>query len=475
MPADNGALEGAGESARTAPPRPALRLGVPLLLVAGGVWLLAAGAIFEARSLAEAPWADALLAIGGADAPEGAYPVRVRRAPADNFPPPPAFLEQLGTDSEEAAFLGRLGLGETERIVSIAAPPEVLERLIASGRAPRPGAPEALAGPLARLDAFTVDGVRFEVTGRLRRDVSGLLFAYLAPEDPVHEALFTEAAGGRPGWIHPEGLRLEETLLEETDALDAEEDADAEDYAEPMELAGGRTLASAGLQALGVIGLALVAVGGVLAHTRLFVWIHARYGLRRFPVFHAIAAHPRLWLGVHAGLYGLFFACMFLAFASPLLALRLGEAVAIEFADGSLSYIGDAFASGNVAATTFAIWRHNFITATLFLTFGISIVPFLGVAKTAVSFALVGYVMAPLWQGTLSSYWFHSVTMALELEAYILACFVIIIVTRDLARRLLHQAPVRHVPALLASAIALTGGMLLFAAFYEAATLLAAH
>jgi len=83
--------------------------------------------------------------------------------------------------------------------------------------------------------------------------------------------------------------------------------------------------------------------------------------------------------------------------------------------------------------------------------------------------------MAPLWSGMAWMFSFHSITMTLELEAYIIACVIVVYFWRRVIAGLrdkeLLPCVIQGFRAL-GSGIMLTGTMLAIAALYEAATLI---
>jgi hypothetical protein len=91
------------------------------------------------------------------------------------------------------------------------------------------------------------------------------------------------------------------------------------------------------------------------------------------------------------------------------------------------------------------------------------------------SFLLIGGAMAPAWSGSAAMLMLHSITMVLELEAYILACFAItawpLTLLAGIWSRQFLDSLKRGVLMLL-SAMVVTGVLLAVAALYEALTLI---
>jgi len=444
-------------------------MALPAAIIFLGVTVLALVGTREARELEGRPWAEAILAPDNvlegeaADVP-GVIPVRVRDVsrPGDKALTFLATSFETWASKEEHAL--KVDFNRPERVMAAALDVEDLAPLLASGRLPEPGRPEVLAGDLARADPFEVDGVSFQVTGRLKPHVSGLLYSYLLPLDAGIEEYFTEATGATQGWLHPEGLAHLDELLPNPDEADA------------PELLGLRTRTRPAYAWVALAGLMLVAWGGAMAHIRVFA--NASHGDARIlgPLLTETVERPRLFAGMHVALYGTFFACMVLGLCFPLLNYRLTEYVGAIFTEGGLSYVGDAYRSQNILQAALATYYNNYVVQTLGFTFLPSVVPLaLGAFKTAASFALAGFVMAPVWAGSAAGQVFHSITMALELEAYILASFVVLVWPIRLVRGVISGAFSQHVARaahIYIGGIVLTGAMLAIAALYEATSLI---
>jgi hypothetical protein len=223
-----------------------------------------------------------------------------------------------------------------------------------------------------------------------------------------------------------------------------------------------------------LLALALCAVGGFLIVRRLFHSLGTRP--RALTYFQEVVLRPRLFTGLHAGLYGLLFCSMLAGLANPLANYRMVRVLSTVFSEGDLSHVGQAYESGNILLAAWATFYNNFIVQTLLMTFGISVVPFApGLLKTALSFALVGFVMAPVWAGAAGGLTYHSITMVLELEAYIVACFAVVVWPLRLVDGLRTDAlhlHVRRAAHVVGGAVLLSALMLAIAALYEAVTLI---
>lgn len=462
-------------------PRPAL----PLAFVFTGVLLLLMGAITDEARQARHPWGHSALAVG--ETPPfpvaEASPVRLRRVPPDQLPSLVAFLEaylppeMLGAAWEEDRKALAAWEARTEYVILAdltGAPGD--DGLLAEGRWPVPGAPEVLAGPLTRLDSFQLGGETFTVTGRITPRAPAFMDAFLLPAHPRWEAHFEEAAGGEPGW-------LAQNVRDWLDQMTRDGEAGNSDALRVLgdELEAGFAMTERGLTLLGIVGLGLVALGATLFTTRLAGWLHGLGGPPwlaglLMPLLDAIVTRPRLWWGLHLVNYGLLLGMMAVATAFPRVAANLAEWMALVFSEGGLAYVGDAYASKNILAAAAATFTHNFLTATIMMTLLPSLIILgWGVLKTAASLALVGFVMSPLWVGTLSGYTYHSITMGIEIEAYIIAAFAVSVYALHILRGFFTaQFLPRLILALrvMAGAAAVSALFLLAGAFYEATTLI---
>jgi len=435
---------------------------VPAALLAAGIATVAAVSMTEAAVTAESPWAEAVLVLDAPVPEEEAgevYPAAFRELHEESLPEPTPFVSELTLTPQGGELVAALGLDRHERVVCADLPGETMELLLASGRLPEPGAGEVLAGDLARFDSFTLDGLAFRTVGRLRRGIGGLAFAYLLPGHETVTLLFSLDAGATRGWIAPQGLTAMET-----------------DDESPVEMVGGITRTTPGLAVACIAGLVLVAAGGALAQIRLLRYLAAK---RRGPlaaVLHDISQHGALLWAIHLLLYGLFFGGMLAALQHPVANLRLATFVAAQFVEGDLGYIGAAYASGNVLKAAAATFAHNYLVATVGLTILPSLfIPLAGLLKNIPTFGFIGFVMSPMWTGASRQLVYHAITMTLELEAYIVACFVITMwpvrLIRGLARDHLGTESLRGLRAVLEGAL-LAGIMLAIAALYEAATVI---
>jgi hypothetical protein len=329
---------------------------------------------------------------------------------------------------------------------------------------PTPGQPEVLAGELAPRETFSLDGRAFTVVGRLHRSVSVFGFAYVMPNDADLERPFTNANGATTGWVDPCGL---ERLRRQEVSAEALRD---------VTVVTGMTRAHPGVIMGTMLGLALVVVGGVLLELRILQRLAGRGLGILTPALNAITGRPRLLALVHGILYGTLFAFMALGALNPVANMRFVDYLTVAFTEGELSYIGAAYESGSVPLAALATFAHNYLVATvLFTVIPSLIIPFAGLVKNLVTFAAVGFLAAPVWSESIGRLTYHSVTMALELEAYVIASFLVTLLPVCAFEGLWDGAVwgrTKGALAALGAGTILAGVMLAAAALYEAATLI---
>ena len=477
-------------------------LSLPAALFGAAVLLLVLAAIGEERLIAREPWAGGLVCLDGeTPPPPDALAVRARIVSREHPAPGDRELRLLHDWAVSSDEVSGFRADTPELAVAVALPKGDLVPLLASGRLPEPGAPEALAGDLARDEAFALAGQPFTVVGRLRRNVSGFLFSYLILDDPALDAAFPDDGATVEGWAHPNGMNLqpddggeagEEASGDSEEGDDtapvAEEESGgaSEEEEDPAALVpywqGGETRTVPLAAWAAAAGLALAVLSAWIAHTRLCRRWAATLPAGHFfrPLFGEVAARPRLWAGMHAGLYALLFLAMLLVMSRPLLAHRFNAYIGAVFAEGGLEHVGRAYASGNVLEAAWVTWRNNFLEQTVLHTVLLSVFPLaLGVAKNAATFLLVGAGMAPVWVGRSGTYAFHVVTMVLELEIYALASFAVTVWALRVFAFLRKPEPA-SLPGL-GAGVQVLGGTILYAgvvlgaaALYEAVTLISA-
>ncbi|MBI2422325.1 MAG: stage II sporulation protein M [Candidatus Hydrogenedentes bacterium] len=378
----------------------------------------------------------------------------------------PVWAAKVPMAPEWGQFLGGEDLALPEEwliAIDLTALPDA--DLLASGRLPQAGAAEVIAGPYTTQSTLDVGGRQFSVSGTLNPSATAFSQCYVLP-----------ATG--PELLSGETLQEGRLLIEGRDYLrglaDLEPDAlEARD----IEIILGRAPASGAGRWTAFLGLVGVVAGGALIQVRLLAGV-----TRRAPRFvrefgQVMHDRRRALYRLHVLLYGIFFAWMFAGLGMDKENFLLSAIVQNLFDGGSYDYIGDAYQSGNVLHAAWATFYNNFIVQTAALTVLTSLAPLmLGIFKTGMSLAMAGFVLAPIWSGGAFVFAFHSITMSLELEAYVIACFGVWVWTVHCYRAVLWITPWRELRDGAIHLVAATGCaavMLAIAALYEAATLIA--
>lgn len=459
------------------PPPPPLPPAVPprVAFVSAGLGLAGLLVLFLSVGILNAerntlPWKDALVVVDESPPWDGMEPAWVRPLPHESLPAPSPLWEELDA-AFQATEDGRMVLEfldteNREQVLAIDTAIDTLEPMLTSGRLPEAGRPEVLAGDLARWDSITLDGIEFTVVGRLTRGTSALVFGYLIPYAPEFDALFRDSPDAQKAWFDRAGMAR---------FVDMPQDEAMEILPEDAEIIGGMTRAPTSVVAANILGIALIVASAAGFHVWLFRWMTRL----RIPImgalFTAAAQWRRLFVAIHVVFYGLFIAVMIAGAAFPLANMLLMNVIQGIFREGHLQYVGDAYASGNIVMAAAATFYNNYVQQTFLYTLVASIfIPFVGLLKTAASFALTGFGMAPIWSATIQLLPFHSITIAIELEAYVIACFAVtlwpIYVVKAIVRR--SAGSLAHGAAVMISTAAITAILLALAALYEATSLI---
>ena len=436
-------------------------LSLPLLIALSGVVLLAVLALLDAQAQERQMWGDALLYAKPLPIPEDEQilPVILRQLPEPRSP----LLDGLEETAQGREAVQKLQLDKGEWVVLLPVSGDTLMGLLADGRIPARGRFEAVAGDLARGTSFELDGHKFEVVGRLQRGVGGLSFAFVLPDDETYRPLFAPETGATKGWLDLSGRQRLAALPPD----------EVKQFPEPV---GPMPRAGKGVPAGVILGLLLVALGGSVFYYRIFIRLASRGVRGAQGMLEDVRDRPGLFWGMHVLMYGVFFLMMLLAVNYPIATMRIEHYVGEELTKGSLRHIGAAYASGDVMLAAVVTFAHNFFLATLLYTIVLSlVVPFGGVIKNLLTFMVVGFVMAPLWLGSAWGMSFHSITMAIELGAYIVASFAVAVLpiraAQGFSRGEFWPQFVRGLQTVW-GAVLISGSMLAAAALYEAATLI---
>ncbi|HQH67189.1 MAG TPA: hypothetical protein PK166_02270 [Candidatus Hydrogenedentes bacterium] len=442
----------------------ALRAGG--FLVLSGLMLVFLAAWHEQVLIAEHPLRALLIAVEAPDVPEGAFPVSARPVAESNLSADMRqLLERLRAQPGQDELVELAGLTRMERVLMVDASCGLFVPAFVSGRLPEPGQPEVLAGALARFDAFEMDGVEFKVTGRLDPLIPGVLTSYFLPAHETFGAMFASKEDVTRGWLDAQGQdRIEKSDIEESSG------GAAACFLLPFGRLPGRITTET------MLGLMLVAAGGAMVQVYVLRQLAGRAGGVFRPFLSELTTRPRLLFALHLALYGALFAAMTGGYLHPRITWNAVRFTRDVFAEGELGYIGRAYESGNILMATLATLKQNYVMGTCFYTVLPSlIIPFAGVFKNLLSFSFVGLVMAPLWTGTAAQNTYHSITLTLELEAYVLASFAVCVLPLRVFEGFQGGAwATQYVTGLrvIAGAVVVVGVMLALAAAYEATTLI---
>lgn len=462
-------------------PRPVRFVPIPnltvTLMLLVGMNLVFIAAWIEQENFEPLPWRESI-------------PVWVRRASVEATPDMGFLARVLALWPYREDRGDRFGLDQQALVIVLWLSDSDWRALLESGRLPTPGRFEALAGELACGDSFTLDGVAFTVTGRIRRGAPGFTFAYAVPHHENLQAFFDESLDAAEIRLGPDGFEL---IEEADDAMDTHQEADASDKGlQPFvgridkgdaidpdleeALFWAAFIRSNRRVALAVLcGLMLTVIGGAIAQVRFLRWLGKRSSFFS-PIGEPLAARSGLLWGMHITHYGTAFGMMVPAWLWPHANVHIIWLIQGIFAHGELSHIGSAYTSGDILGAAWRTFYQNYVNQTLqWCILPSLVIPFVGVVKNLVSFALVGFAMAPVWAGTAARLTFHSLTMAVELEAYVLASFMVVLFPLEIARGLWNHSlreAVSGAARMMIRGSVLLGILLAGAALYEAATLI---
>ncbi len=340
--------------------------------------------------------------------------------------------------------------------------------ILESGRLPEPGKHEALAGDLIPSQNFSIEGLEYKVVGRIKKECAPFVGCYVIPYECL-EKIPNNVANGYafPSFENSQAYndiaeilskqKFDTTMLNQISGIQAR--------TSPLFVYGS------------VLGLMIVcfSISGIL---RIYYYRLANPPTPILgPLLSNIYHHKILFASINSIFYFIFFLFIFYGINDPNTHREIVYYINHVFSEGELSYIGQAYAQKNILQAAITTFHNNFWVQTFLLTILISIPPLmLGVFKTLISFAFAGFAMAPIWCDTASKLTFHSITIGLELEAYIIAVFGVVMWTfyfwnGIITRREILKKFKTGLKILIGATVA-SGTILAISAFYEAFTLI---
>ncbi|HOK90030.1 MAG TPA: hypothetical protein PK379_08380 [Candidatus Hydrogenedentes bacterium] len=502
--------------------------GMLLMLLAAAI--LGVCGETERRWLDSVPWSRAAVLVNAPesrdDPASGCIPVRVLRLTAETLekvlsPAEFALLRHPelsdATDAPAPTF-------DPPWLIILDAEPRVLAALVASGYTPDSAKPEVLAGELISpsCDTVNIHGTPCAVSGRLRGGIPAFSWAFVALDGEGIAPVTRQCPEVWSGYLDPKGL---DRLAEAADESSPEEPlaGTGQDLPGDVPSTAGVNLRSwdgpflsdakpaaatdpgniglpgtgadeenasfwiadpcrtrPAITLVGLVGLFLSFLGGALLQRDLLNRLAetARPEQFFYPFLRETRRYTRLWNWLHGVYYSWVLVCMLAAIMMPALGLFLLNAVQHVFSEGDLAYVGAAYESGSILHAAWATFYNNYIIQTVRNTILFSIFGFpVGVFVVFSALFSTALVMSPVWTRMVSGYALHSITMSLELQAYLLAVFAVLCWSRWVLRFLFR--PSRFSLAgmtfgfrSLAGATLFIGVQLAFAALYESITLL---
>jgi hypothetical protein len=293
---------------------------------------------------------------------------------------------------------------------------------LASGRMPRSATDEILAGfDAPHKDVLEAWGRRLTVVGVLDRSVTLLAKGYVVPGDSAGKDLF-EASGGEVS----DGYILRLTAREAVQPQMRKRLAAAFPAAK-FHAKAGTVRVAPGPYYLYLAGMALLFLGGSALFIRLYGWLAGviPFAWLRAPL-EAAQAWPRLLAGLHGLIFGgLIVAAALVYLVPPVQDFLLAAIVqAVESGRGPLGIAGTAYRSGSIpwaAAVTLAV--NFFIGSLAYITLSSFAIPGIGVLGTVFRGLMIGVLLAPSMLALSTTMLPHSLTVLVEMEAYVLAAF----------------------------------------------------
>jgi len=370
------------------------------------------------------PWTEAFMYVGKGKPAGDVSQLPCEAAQVRHLPPGKIWSEILReVEQADPRAAAQLKFALREKVVRLPGFREdFTPEMLASGRLPRPGTDEILAGgETAHRGALDAWGTHFTVVGVLDRSVALLGRAYVVPGDAVSKAPFEDRSDEVYSAYILRMDRREALRLEMRKRLAA---------AFPprqFRVEAGIVRVGPGSYGLYLAGMALLFLGG----SALFMRVYE--GLARvIPVawlrapFEAARDGKALLGGLHALLFGTIILLSAVAYLVPPFQILPLMAVNQTMSEGSgpLGVAAQAYMSGSIPRAAVVTLIINFFLGSLaYITAPSVVIPGVGVWLTWLRAVLIGFLMAPTMLQLSTIMLPHSFTVLVEMEAYVLAAF----------------------------------------------------
>ncbi len=291
------------------------------------------------------------------------------------------------------------------------------ENMLASGRLPEAGAKEVLADPQSSSQApIRVGDETLQVVGVLKNADSLHLNACYAADNPAMREMLEKSGTKLTGGY----------LISRKDLSKVKEIEKQFPHKRFMAIVHSPRMNKADFYNY-VLGTLLFLLGGSGLFVRLYIfaagrsrdtWIGAPLG--------EISRHWKLFSLLHAVYFGLFITGTLVIYDAPLIQDLLGTAIQgqIESRSGVLGIAGQAYESRNIAVAAITTLAINFFLGSLMvITLPSIVVPGIGVLMAVFRATVWGVLLAATSMTLARGMIFHTGTLLLEGEGYILAAF----------------------------------------------------
>jgi hypothetical protein len=289
--------------------------------------------------------------------------------------------------------------------------------MLVSGRLPKPGTTEVLADPRTSDHGQIKAGdVELSVVGVLKKTNLLQQDAYYAADNPTAR-----------GTLDPSGKKLIGGFIVPWEDLKQIQDIKQRLPREQFTAIAGSQRLDRGVYYNYMMGMTLLLIGGSVLLIRIYMFAARRITNAWIgPPLAQINRHWKLFSLMHVIYFGIFIVGALLIYEAPLpqdflLTTLSGQ---IESESGVLGVAGLAYGSRNIALAAVTTLIINFFVGSLLvITLPSVIVPGIGIFMALFRAAVWGIALAPTRLALAGAFRFHSGTLLLEGEGYILAAF----------------------------------------------------